>query len=116
MQIRPRRHQPERLVPAVCREVLAVPCILRGALTARRPLFPCRGDSEFVDAAQDIARGRVGPMQVFEGKHDGLNAPPAITQLVNAASCPRRNSSGGKVVACSADSGMSRSGVLVLLP
>ena len=33
-----------------------------------------------------------------------------MTQLVSAISCRRRNSSGGKVVACSAGSGMSRSG------
>jgi len=38
MQIRPRRHQPERLVPAVCREVLTAKCVFRGAPTA--PAFP----------------------------------------------------------------------------
>ena len=49
-------------------------------------------------------------MQILERQHDRLNCAPAITQLVSAANCRRRNSSGARAGARSGGSGMSRSG------
>ena len=38
-------------------------------------------------------------MCIFEGQHDGCVRAPALTQLVSAANCRRRISSGGKIEA-----------------
>jgi hypothetical protein len=46
-------------------------------------------------AAQEIERGRIGPMQILDGEHGRLRpCAPEKTQAAIAASCRRRNSSG----------------------
>ena len=92
--------------------------VMRAHAPGRPELGPGGGDDEqrrqraaFGDAAQQVERGRIGPMQIFEREHRRLRpSRPAITQLVSAASCRRRNSSGAKVGARSGGSGMSSSG------
>ena len=91
--------------------------MVRAHAPVRAELRPRRRNKEqrrlraaFCERAQEIERGRIGPVQVLEGEHDRLRPRARQNLAVIAASCRRRNSSGVNCARRSSGNGTSTSG------